>query len=196
MVNGLSSNGANPEFYVGRRYEGEQMIELPNSSYLYALATISITYSGFAALAVIFRQTIGGVPSDLDTFFVRNVLIRSFMIAAFCLLPSLLAMFPLSHVAIWRISSTCAAVCQCCFLLIWWRLRHSITRAPLPALSKANVVFQFLAAAVLLMNAVGRPFGPDGGPFSAAVSAFMCSAGLAYMIALRTLLKGESRGAG
>ena len=168
-------------------------MELPNAGYLYALATISITYSGFAALAVIFRQTIGGVPSDLDTFFVRNVLIRSFMIAAFCLLPPLLAMFPLSHVAVWRASSIFAAACQCFFLLVWWRLRHAITRAPLPPLSKANVAFQLLASAFLVVNAIGKPFGPGGGPFSAGVSAFMCSAGVAYMIALRTLLKGEPR---
>ena len=168
-------------------------MELPNAGYLYALATISITYSGFAALAVIFRQTIGGVPSELDTFFVRNVLIRSFMIAAFCLLPALLAMFPLSHAAVWSASSMFAAACQCFFLLIWWRLRHAITRAPLSRLSKVNVVLQLLAAAFLLMNAVGKPFGPDAGTFSAGVSAFMCSAGVAYMIALRTLLKGEPR---
>ena len=34
-------------------------MELPGSNYLYTIATLSITYAGFAALIVIFRQIIG-----------------------------------------------------------------------------------------------------------------------------------------
>jgi hypothetical protein len=34
-------------------------MEIPGSSYLYALATVSITFVGFSALPMIFRQTMG-----------------------------------------------------------------------------------------------------------------------------------------
>src|SRR5215467_7409856 len=35
-------------------------MELPGASYLSALATISVTFVGFSALLLVFRQTIGG----------------------------------------------------------------------------------------------------------------------------------------
>jgi len=168
-------------------------MELPESGYLYALATISITYAGFAALAIILRQTIGGKPSGLDTFFIRNVLVRSFMIASFSMLPPLLATFKLPQSVIWCASSTVAAILQCLFILIWFSRRRRVTDRALPRLSLANVFFQLLTASFLLLNAAGIVFEPSAGPFVAGVSAFMLSAAIAYMIALGTLLEETSR---
>ena len=54
-------------------------MELPGTSYLYTIATLSITYAGFAALIVIFRQIIGGGVSNYDIFVIRSVLMRSFI---------------------------------------------------------------------------------------------------------------------
>jgi len=164
-------------------------MELPESGYLYALATISITYAGFAALAIIFRQTIGGKPTGLDTFFIRNVLVRSFMIAGFSMLPPLLAMFKLPQSTIWRASSSAAAALQCLFLLIWFLRRRAVTDRPLTRLSLANIIFQLLTALFLLLNATGIVFKPGAGPYSVGVTAFMLSAAIAYMIALGTLLE-------
>ena len=164
-------------------------MELPEAGYLYALATISITYAGFAALAIILRQTIGGKPSRLDTFFIRNVLVRSFMIAGFSLLPPLLAMFKLPQATIWRASATVAAIVQCLFILIWFLRRRTVTSRPLPQLSFANVIFQLLTALFLLLNAAGIVLEPDAATFCAGITAFMLSAAIAYMIALGTLLE-------
>ncbi len=165
------------------------LMELPEAGYLYALATISITYAGFAALAIVLRQTTGGKPSSLDTFFIRNVLVRSFMIAGFSMLLPLLAMFKLPQSTIWRASGTVAAILQCLFILIWYLRRRTVTDRPLPRLSFANVIFQLLTALFLLLNAAGIVFESGAGPFSAGVTAFMLSAAIAYMIALRTLLE-------
>ena len=164
-------------------------MELPGSIYLYTLATISITYAGFAALVIIFRQTLGGSPSNLDTFFIRNVLIRSFMIAGFAMLPPLLALFDLRPTTIWRASSVVAAAFQCMFLLIWLRRRRAITDRPLPRLSVANIFFQLLTAAFLIVNALGLFFEPGAAPFATGITAFMLSAAVAYMIAMGSLLK-------
>jgi len=65
---------------------GEAM-ELPGFSYLYTLATLAITYAGFAALIVIFRQIIGGGVSNYDVFIIRTILMRRFIVAFSAMLP-------------------------------------------------------------------------------------------------------------
>jgi hypothetical protein len=55
-------------------------MELPGSGYLYTIATLSITYAGFAALIVIFRQIIGGGVSSYDVFVIRSILMRSLLL--------------------------------------------------------------------------------------------------------------------
>jgi hypothetical protein len=80
-------------------------MELPGSSYLYTIATLSITYAGFAALIVIFRQIIGGGVSSYDIFIIRSLLMRSFIIAFSAMLPPALALFDVSQSFIWRASS-------------------------------------------------------------------------------------------
>ena len=41
-------------------------MELTGSAYLFALAAVSITFSGFSALIMTFRQTVGSGLSRLD----------------------------------------------------------------------------------------------------------------------------------
>jgi hypothetical protein len=168
-------------------------MELPGSGYLYALATISITYAGFAVLVTVFRQTIGGTLSGHDVFFIRSVLARSFMIAGFAMLPPLLALFELTPSTIWRSSSAVAAILQGLFILTWPARRRAVTDKPLPRSSVANNVFQLLTAIFLLMNALGIFFEPAAGPFAASVTAFMMSAAISYMIALGILLQAPQK---
>ena len=42
---------------------------LAGELFLYALATISITFVGFSALLIVFRQTMGGKLTPYDTYF-------------------------------------------------------------------------------------------------------------------------------
>jgi hypothetical protein len=44
-------------------------MELPGANYLYALASISVTFVGFSALILVFRQTIGGKMTSYDSQF-------------------------------------------------------------------------------------------------------------------------------
>ena len=171
-------------------------MELPGSSYLYALATISITYAGFAVLVTVFRQVMGGALSGFDIFFIRSVLARSFMIAGFAMLPPLLALFELPPSIIWRSSSAAAAILQGIFVLTWTARRRAVTDTPLPRSSVVNNVFQLLTALFLLVNALGIVFNPAAGPFAAGVTAFMLSAAVSYMIALKLLLQTPSKGKG
>ena len=106
-------------------------MELPGSSYLYTIATLSITYAGFAAIIVIFRQIIGGGVSSYDIFVIRSVLMRSFIIAFSAMLPPALALFDLSQSVIWRISSLFAALLLGLFNLTFPARRRAATRTPI-----------------------------------------------------------------
>jgi len=85
-------------------------VELLGSGYLYTIATLAITYAGFAAFIVIFRQIIGGGVSGYNVFVIRSVLMRSFIVAFSAMLPPALAFFDLSQSVIWRISSFVCAL--------------------------------------------------------------------------------------
>jgi hypothetical protein len=91
-------------------------MELPGASYLYTIATVSITYAGFAALVVIFRQIIGGSVSRYDVFVIRSTLMRSFIVVLSAMLPAALALFDLSQSTIWRISSLFRRFCWPCLI--------------------------------------------------------------------------------
>jgi len=85
-------------------------MELPGSGYLYALATISVTFVGFSSLVLVFRQTIGGTTTRYDSYFVLAFMQVGFIVAGGCLLPPLLALFGLTESMVWRAASGVASL--------------------------------------------------------------------------------------
>src|SRR6185437_1546239 len=90
-------------------------MELPGSGYLYALATISVTFVGFSALLLVFRQTAGGATTRYDGYFIMAFMQVGFIVTGGSLLPPLLALFELPEAAVWRASSAVAA----CLILLF-----------------------------------------------------------------------------
>jgi hypothetical protein len=71
-------------------------MELPGSAYLYTLATLSMTFVGFCAIVIVLRQTAGKELSGWHVVLTRLYIESGFWAAAFCMLPSLLALHGLS----------------------------------------------------------------------------------------------------
>ncbi len=80
-------------------------MELPAAPYFYAVATVSVTFTGFSTLFTIFRQMLGGRLSRYEVLLTRNFLQFGFIVIIGSLLPSLLALFVASANSIWRIAS-------------------------------------------------------------------------------------------
>jgi hypothetical protein len=57
-------------------------MELPGANYLYALATVSVTFVGFSALLLVFRETIGGRMTGCDSYFTLSFMQAGFIVAA------------------------------------------------------------------------------------------------------------------
>ena len=168
-------------------------MELAGSGYLQTLAVIAITFGAFAGLLVVFRQTIGGRLSELDLFFIRNTLLRSFMVAGFSMLPLLLALYELSPINIWRLSSVITAGALMLFTLITYVQRRSVSRTPFTKIFRVNAALQMLTALFLLVVADARILQPAAGHFSAAVSIVMITAIMGYLVQLRLILLQNSR---
>jgi hypothetical protein len=166
-------------------------MELPGFSYLYTIITASITYAGFAALIVIFRQVIGGGVSNYDIYLIRTVLLRSFIVAISAMMPPVLGLFDLSHSVIWRISSLIAALLQASYVLTYRARRRAVTDIPVPTWALVIHALGMLIAIFLLMIALGIFIEPAAGPFVFGVTAFLILSFATYVAQLESLIRGH-----
>ena len=166
-------------------------MELPGSGYLYTLALLAITYGGFAALFMLFREKARGEMMHYDAFLIRGVVQKGFIVAACAMLPPLLGYCDLSQSTIWRVSSLIAGVLQALFLVTWISRRRAVKGVPTSKWLVLNLSFQLLTAIFLIVGATGKVFEPGPGPFLIGVSLILFLSCIAYQEALVFLLEGD-----
>ena len=164
-------------------------MELPGASYLYALATISVTFVGFSALLLVFRQTIGGKMTSYDSYFTLSFMQAGFIVTAGGLLPQLLAFFEMSHTTVWREASVIMAIPIILFVATTPRRRRAATKEPVPIYVGLLLLLKFLSGACLLLNALGWPQPPNLALFALALTVMLFTTGIAYLIALARALR-------
>jgi hypothetical protein len=170
-------------------------MELAGANYLYALATISVTFVGFSALLLVFRETIGGKMTRYDSYFTLSFMQAGFIVTAGGLLPQLLAFFERSHASVWREASAIMAIPIFLFVATTPRRRRAASQEAIPLYVRLLLVLQCIAGVCLLLNAVGWPAPPDLAPFALALTVMLFTTGIAYLIALARALR-ENRGRG
>ena len=87
-------------------------MEVKGAALLYTLATLAVTFAGFAALLVILRQSAGSALSVLDRFLTRTVVSHLSIVAAGALVPSILALYDLQSFWSGRLRPFCSD-CHC-----------------------------------------------------------------------------------
>ena len=166
-------------------------MELAGTNYLYALATISVTFVGFSALLLVFRQTIGGKMTNYDSYFTLSFMQAGFIVTGGGLLPQLLAFYDMSPTFIWRASSVIMAIPILLFVATTPRRRRAATSEPIPLYVGLLLLLQLFAGVYLLVNAAGWPAPPDLAPFALALTLMLFTTGIAYLIALARALRGD-----
>jgi hypothetical protein len=147
------------------------------------LATVPVTFVGFSALLLVFRETIGGRLTGYDSYFTLSFMQASSSRLA-GLLPQLLAFYELSHTSVSRPSSLIIAVPVFLFVgKVPGRCRAA-TKESIPFYIGFLPLLQFLAGAYLVVNAVGWPVPPHLAPF--AVALIYCCSRPASPIRLRS----------
>ena len=163
-------------------------MELPGSAYLYTLASISVTFVGFSALLLVFRQASERKMTGYESYFMLTFMQSGFIVAAGALLPPLLALYGLAGATVWRISSVIMAILILAFVVTVPGRRRAASGEEPPRYVWTLLVVQLLTVPCLLANAAGRPLGPDVAPYATAISVFLFTAGIAFLIALARAL--------
>jgi len=162
---------------------------MPELTYLYTLASLSVTFVGFSALVIILRQTMGGEMSKLDILITRIFIQLGFIVAGGAMLPALLQLFALPPPLVWRVASVAAAVPSFLFAATYPRRRRAASGMPIPVVIWVDVAILASCAVVLACNAGGLGFAPNGPLFAAALTGIFFLAAWAYLQALHLLLR-------
>jgi hypothetical protein len=167
-------------------------MELPGAAYLNTLATLSITFVGFSALLIFFRQTAGGGMSKYDNYFVLTFIQTGFIVTIAGIVPQVIAAFGTSEAFAWRAASGLIAVPLALFVATLPRRRRSVTGSAMPLGIKVPLAFQGLAALFLIANAAGVPHQPGFPLYGAALAILLITAMIAFLFALGIIF-GEKK---
>lgn len=131
-------------------------MEAKGATFLYALATLMITFAGFSALLLGIRQAAGARLSLLDRFIVKTILIQLFTLTGGALLPPILGLWNVSEAWLWRVAALCFAIPMLALLLTYsHRRRKAVGTGPPPVGFVVFIVFACVAIAAMLIYVIG-----------------------------------------
>jgi hypothetical protein len=151
------------------------------SGYLYTIAAVGMSFAGLSVLTMILRQILGGQMTKFDSFVSRTWVQLGFMITFGSILPPLLALFEVSTLMVWRISSGLMAIILGCWALTFPRRRHATNPTRLPIQVIIFVVAMDLVALALAANAITVPVERLQGVYAAAVTLILLGAALLFL---------------
>jgi hypothetical protein len=166
-------------------------MELPGSTYLLTLATVSITFVGFSSIAVVFRQAQGANLSEYEISLLRMFLLSGLIATIFSLIPPLLGLLGLAQLTIWRISSLTLAVVLLWRGIVFMRRQLSFRRQKLTYILFGITLLVFLG---LSINVLGIFVEPSVGLYALGVTWYLVVALLAFMLSLQLFLHPPENG--
>ncbi len=164
-------------------------MELPGSAYLHALANISLTFVGFSALLLVFRQAMSRTMTRYESYFMMTFILSGFIVTAGSLLPLLLALYGLLQPTVWRLSSIIMAIPIFVFVVTLPGRRRAASQQEIPMYIWILLLLQLFTVLYLLMNAIGKPVEPGIAPYAAAMSGILFTSAIGYLLALARWLR-------
>jgi predicted neutral ceramidase superfamily lipid hydrolase len=168
-------------------------MEVKGAALLYTLATLAITFAGFAALLLIIKQSAGGALSSLDRFFARTVVGHFFWLAAGAIFPPLLALYGLAEPLVWKASALLFGLPMLAILLSFPQRRRAATGQPVPHRIFLVMVFAgALAVAVMIALVLANIAEPSAVYATAIVINFLTHV-FAFITALEVILMQQPK---
>lgn len=160
-------------------------MEGAGANYLFALATLAMTFAGFCAIVIVLRQAIGKGLSGFHVLLTSLYLEAGLGTTAFCMLPPLLALCGVPLHVVWRTSS---GIIIAVILLYGWtypRRRRVKTLDRLPSRRWLPIVIGSAIVIVgLLANVLGVPYEPGVGPVAVAATWTLGCGAAVFVLAL------------
>ena len=151
------------------------------SSFLFTLAALSLSFAGFSAVVVSLRGALGGEISERHLRLVRLYIEGGLLVTALALIPALLDLLHVPGSVIWLVSSAVAASILTVLLLSQFRRRRAIEGARFPAWVVIVYAISFVAVAGLWLNVAGIPLAPSVGPYAIALTWALCVFGFIFV---------------
>ncbi len=169
-------------------------MELPGSSYLLALAAISVTFVSVSTIAVVFRQVQGGVLSEFELLLMRVFLVSGLMATVASLIPPLLALFGMTSSLVWRVSSLALALAIILRTIYFFRRRSQVGPGSSPP--SIYVLYGITVAVVLglFANALGILSEARVGLYALAATWLLVDSVIAFIISLGMFLESPKNG--
>jgi len=168
-------------------------MESPETSYLYTLALLGMTFMGFSAIVMQVRQTLGRHLRAFDALFARVYMEFGVIVSLGALLPPLLMFWGLPPAAVWRLSSCLVGVPLLGIALTYPARRRVASGEPTPRYVRVNVAIIVSISLTLLIAATGVLHERSGPAFLASLTAFLAFAVTAWLGALSLILVRRSR---
>lgn len=164
-------------------------MELPGTGYLYTLATLAMTFVGFCAIVLVFRQSMGAQSSKFHRYASHIYIELGLTSAAFAMLAPLLAACELPHTAVWRVSSAVIAIAL--VVHTWFILKQFKTTrpGPFPARVWVNSTITALVILGLLTNSAAFHIEPGLGPVAIAATWRLIMGVEIFMLTLEEFLE-------
>lgn len=159
------------------------------SDYLLRLASLSLSFVGFAAVVVTLRGALRGELADRHLRLVRLYIEGGFLVTTLALVPTLLNLLRIPDSITWPLSSAIAAFILTIVLVIQFRRRRAVEPGRFPPWVIAIYGVSIVAVAGLWLNVVGLPFQPSVGPYAAALTWALCVFGFIFVRTIQLFLQ-------
>ncbi len=145
-------------------------MELPASGFLDTLATLAMTFVGFCAIVLVFRQSMGSQASPFHRYASHVYIELGLTSTAFAMLAPLLAACGMQTDLVWRVSS---AIIVIALAVHTWTILKQFKAAkpgPFPRRVWVNSSVTLLIGLALLANTFGIVMEPNAGPVAIAAT--------------------------
>jgi hypothetical protein len=169
-------------------------LEVKGAVLLYTLATLAITFAGFAALLLIVRQLAGGSLTALDRFLTRTVVGHCVWITAGALIPPVLGLFELQEPLLWKASALLFGLPMLAMLLTFQRRRVAATGHGAPPIILGVMIGLGSLSLVAMIAFILAGFAHPAAAYAAALLVNFLALAFGFFVALEVILRQSADG--
>lgn len=164
-------------------------MEVTGAILLYTLAGMMVTFTGFFALLLSLRQSVGVQLSHLDRLLAKTVVTHLFLVTWGALLPPVFGLYNMPEIWIWKISALLFALPMLIHLLTYpYRRRRAADIKQSRIIYAVFVVFGCASLVGMLVYVLGSfPYAPAA--YITALTLNFFTLAFVFVVALDFILK-------